>query len=218
MNSPSEPTEQKFKELAALSPVEYDRQRKQVANDLGIQLSTLDDEVEKRRQESETDSRGGRKLELSTPDPWSDPVDGVALLDDLTEAFSRYLALLDGADVAMALWVLHTHAFDEAYVAPRLALTSPEKRCGKTTTLMVLSRLVAKPLPTSNITPAPLFRTVELAQPTLLIDEADTFLGRNDELKGILNSGHTRCGQVVRSVGDDHEPRTFKTFAPVPAS
>jgi hypothetical protein len=48
-----------------------------------------------------------------------------------------------------------------------------------------------------------------------LIDEADTFLKENDELRGILNTGHRRGGQVTRTIGDDHEPRQFSTWAPV---
>jgi putative DNA primase/helicase len=51
--------------------------------------------------------------------------------------------------------------------------------------------------------------------PTLLIDEADTFLKDNDELRGILNTGHRRGGQVTRTVGDEFEPRQFTTWSPV---
>src|SRR5262249_47402616 len=69
-------------------------------------------------------------------------------------------------------------------------------------------------LPTANATPSAIFRIVEQAGPTLLIDEADTFLKENDELRGILNTGHRRGGQVLRTVGEDHEPRQFSTWAP----
>jgi hypothetical protein len=48
----------------------------------------------------------------------------------------------------------------------------------------------------------------------LLIDEADTFLGENEELRGVLNSGHRRGGHILRTVGDDHQPRQFATWAP----
>jgi Protein of unknown function (DUF3631) len=58
------------------------------------------------------------------------------------------------------------------------------------------------------------FPDVEQARPTLLIDEADTFLKENDELRGILNTGHRRGGQVLRTVGEDHEPRQFSTWSP----
>jgi hypothetical protein len=98
-------------------------------------------------------------------------------------------------------------------ISPRLAITSPEKGCGKTTLLDVLSHLVMRPLPTANVTASAIFRIVEVQQPTLLIDEADSFLSGNDELRGILNSGHRRGGSVIRTVGEDFEPRAFSTYA-----
>jgi hypothetical protein len=58
------------------------------------------------------------------------------------------------------------------------------------------------------------FRTVEMASPTLLIDEADTFLKENEELRGILNSGHRKGTPIIRTVGEDYEPRQFSTWAP----
>jgi hypothetical protein len=54
---------------------------------------------------------------------------------------------------------------------------------------------------------------VEIQHPTLLIDEADTFLSENEELRGILNSGHRRGGSVIRTVGEDFEPRAFSTYS-----
>jgi len=72
----------------------------------------------------------------------------------------------------------------------------------------------ARPLSTASVTAAAIYRTVEAAKPTLLIDEADTFLGAADELRGILNAGHKKGGQAVRCVGDDAEPRMFAAFAP----
>jgi putative DNA primase/helicase len=57
------------------------------------------------------------------------------------------------------------------------------------------------------------FRTIEKFTPTLIIDEADSFLGENEELRGLINSGHTRkTAFVVRTVGDDHEPMRFSTW------
>jgi hypothetical protein len=64
--------------------------------------------------------------------------------------------------------------------------------------------------------PAAIFRVVEAWTPALSIDEADTFLSGNDELRDIINSGHTKSGAfVVRTVGDDHEPKKFSTRAPM---
>ncbi len=115
----------------------------------------------------------------------------------------------------MALWVVFSYCFDEGDVAPILLLNSPVKRCGKTTTLSVLNRLCYRPQPTSNVTAAALFRIVEAYTPTLLIDEADSFMTVKEELRGIINSGHTRhSARVFRLVGDDHEPRAFSTWCP----
>jgi hypothetical protein len=48
----------------------------------------------------------------------------------------------------------------------------------------------------------------------LLIDEADTFLYDNDDLRGILN-GNRKGSTVLRTVGDDHEPRAFSVYTAV---
>jgi hypothetical protein len=98
-------------------------------------------------------------------------------------------------------------------LSPVLAVASAQKRCGKTTLLMLLQSLCARALLASNITPAALFRTIKVAEPTLLIDEADTFIWRSNELRGVLNAGHTRASaKVIRTVGEDFEPHEFRTF------
>jgi len=157
----------------------------------------------------------GRALLLESPEPWPEPVDGAELLDMQSATFRQFVALPEHAAAALALWTLHTHCFEGGAITPRLAITSPQKGCGKTTVLDVLGTLVAKPLPAANITPAAMFRVIEAARPTLLVDEADSFLKRNDELRGIINSGHAINGAVLRTVGDNHEPRQFSTWAPV---
>jgi putative DNA primase/helicase len=113
----------------------------------------------------------------------------------------------------MALWVCFSWCIDSANTAPILAISSPEKRCGKTTVLSLLNLVVKRPLSTSNITPAALFRAIEEYKPTLLIDEADTFIKQSDDLRGILNSGHTRSTAfVLRTIGDEHLPKAFNTW------
>ncbi len=157
----------------------------------------------------------GRAIVFKDPEPWPEEVDGDRLLDDLYRTFIRFLALPEGGAAVLALWAIHAHTYDTADVSPLLALVSPERRCGKTKTLQLLESLVPRPLMASNISPAAVFRTVEKFRPTLLVDEADTFMRMHEELQGILNSGHSRRSAVViRTVGDDHEPRGFGTWAP----
>jgi len=69
-----------------------------------------------------------------------------------------------------------------------------------------------------SISASGVFRTVEALRPlTLLVDEADTFLKDNEELRGVLNSGFERSGQVIRvvEVQGEHRPVRFATFAPL---
>lgn len=169
----------------------------------------------KRKPKTQRPERQGKPLALANPEPWPEPVSGEQLLGELMGSLARFIAADSTALAAMALWVLHAHTIEAAAVSPLLVLSSPEKRCGKTTALRVLHRLVPRPQTVSNMTPATLFRVVEAACPTLLIDEADTFIAASEELRGIMNSGHTRDGaEVLRTVGDDFEPRRFSTWAP----
>ncbi|HSU54247.1 MAG TPA: DUF3631 domain-containing protein, partial [Candidatus Dormibacteraeota bacterium] len=65
--------------------------------------------------------------------------------------------------------------------------------------LSVLAELVNRAVVSSNISSPAFFRVIEELGPTLLIDEADTFLKGNDELRGILNSGYKKnTAYVVR--------------------
>lgn len=202
-------------QLAAMSPLEYDQCRKAEAERLGVRVPALDAEVRKARRDGPGGKPlQGRSLELANPPLWPDPVDGADLLHDLAHYFGRYLSLPAGGATLLALWAVHTHCYDRFRHTPRLAVRSPEKGCGKTTVLDLLELVCARPLPTASVTPAAIFRAVEAAKPTLLIDEADTFLANSDELRGILNVGNKKGGQVVRCVGDDAEPRAFAAFAP----
>ncbi len=156
----------------------------------------------------------GTAVFLKDPEPWPHEVDADTLLSDLVRIFDRYISLPQGGATVLALWTLHAHALDAFDISPILLLTSPEKRCGKTLTLIVLSVLVPRPVTAANITAATLFRAVEKFGPTLLVDEADTFLGDRQELVGLINSGHHRANAfVLRCVGDEHEPRQFFTWA-----
>jgi putative DNA primase/helicase len=207
-------TDAEIARLAKLPSVEYDRERTAAAKRLGIRASILDLEVKALRPNNGGSKGQGRQFQVPEIEPWPEVVDGSALLTEIAGAVRRYVVLPEGAAEIVAIWMVHTHCFNCFMHSPRLAITSPEKECGKTTLLDVAAYLVARPLPTSNATVSATFRVVEMGRPTLLIDEADTFLKENDELRGILNTGHRRGGEVLRTVGDDHEPRQFSTWAP----
>src|SRR6266571_4655708 len=146
-------------------------------------------------------------IHVPDPEPWPAPVDGNLLLGELARTLTRFVVLPACAPQALALWVLHTYAFQLRDVSAYVGIQSPEKRCGKTTLLAILEQLVHRPVASSNISPAAFFRVIKDLSPTLLIDEADTFLKNNDQLKGILNSGYTRqTAYVLRPASSSPSP------------
>lgn len=194
--------------LAALLPLQYDQVRKMEAKALGVQTTTLDTAVKGARNGSDND-----KLPFTVIDPWPDPIDPERLLTEIAKTIRRFIVCDDEVSNAVALWIAMTWFIDVIEVAPLAVITAPEKRCGKTKLLLLLGKLSARAITASSISPAALFRTIDAWNPTLLIDEADTFMKDNEQLRGLLNSGHTRdSAYTIRCEGDDHTPKKFNTW------
>jgi hypothetical protein len=149
-------------------------------------------------------------------EPWNDDVVGEELLDDLSALIERYMVLPAHTTEPIALWILHTYLLDVADYTPYLHVSSPTRECGKSTLLDLLQRLAFRGMLTSGITAAALYRRIDRHRPAMLLDEMDTRLkGEHAEiLRGVLNSGFYREGRFTICVGDAHEERDFKTFAP----
>jgi hypothetical protein len=145
---------------------------------------------------------------------------GAALLDELHAALTRYVVLpsVEAAD-AVALWVAATHAQPAWEHAPRLAVVSPLKRCGKSRLLDVVAETCHAPLITVNATIAAVVRSIGEDPPTLLVDEADTLWGtrkqadNNEDLRGLLNAGHQRNRPMLRWDITTRTAEQLNTFA-----
>ncbi|GHU18697.1 hypothetical protein FACS189475_04600 [Betaproteobacteria bacterium] len=195
--------------LAALSTVEYERVRTAEAKALKVRATVLDKIIQKERQGQQASDGIG----FDDVEPWPSTVPGDALLSDIASTISRFIVCKPETAHAAALWVCMTWMIDSIQVSPLAVITAPEKRCGKSQLLTLLGKLSHRAMVASNITPAALFRVIDAWQPALMIDEADAFMRENEELRGILNSGHTRdSAYVVRVVGDDHTPKQFSTW------
>jgi putative DNA primase/helicase len=148
-------------------------------------------------------------------EPHPTPVDPASLLNEIVATILLFIVMSREQAYAAALWVALTWFIDVVEVAPLAIINAPEKACAKSLLLDVLGRLSARPLPVANATTAALFRSMELWSPTMLMDEADTFIRENKEIKGIINAGHTRASAyVLRVVGDNHEPKQFHVYGP----
>ncbi len=164
--------------------------------------------------ERDTDQFADRWAGSHTParDPNGDFLE--AILDGIVARLNRHLVLPVGAADAIALWIVHAHALDAARHSPILALLSPQRRCGKTTALDLIRELVPAALATANITTAALYRGIEEMKPTLLVDEADTFLSRDLAMVGVLNAGHARTSAFVIRAAQDVGIKIHSVWCP----
>jgi putative DNA primase/helicase len=207
-NDAPSPLDTAIERLAALSPLKYDQIRKAEAKLLGVRPVTLDAAVKGARKGSNTDD-----LPFTEVEPWPERVDPSKLLTDIATTIRRFIVCCEEASHAVALWIAMTWFVAVIRVAPLAVITSPEKRCGKTQLMSLLGRLSARAITASNISPSALFRAIDAWHPTLLIDEADSFMKDNEEMRGLLNSGHTRdSAYVIRTVGESFTPTKFNTW------
>lgn len=150
-------------------------------------------------------------------EPWHAPVSTAELLNEIRKTLLRFLVLPKHADIIIPLWILHAWALPCFDVSPFLVVVSPVKQCGKTTLLITLQWLTPRSVLAGNLSESVLFRFIEMHEPTMIVDEADTFVKYNNELRGVLNGGHTRPAAVVwRSVETKGEyiPTPFSTWCP----
>lgn len=197
-------------ELAALSPMQYDRERKAKAKLLGIQLKTLDALVKTARNDA---SENLDSIPFADIEPYEEPVVPAELLDEIVSCIRAYIVLDIEQANAVALWIVFTWFIGDVDIAPLLLINAPERACGKSQLLDLSSQLSCKPLSASNCSTSALFRACELYGPTLFIDEADTFIRENNEIKGLINAGHTRTNAyVIRVTGENHEPKMYRVW------
>lgn len=144
--------------------------------------------------------------------PSQDPVEPSALLDSILAIILQHVIIDSAQAIAVTLWIAMTWFMPSINVAPLLIITAPERACGKSQLLSIALRLVFRGISAANTSAPFLFRALEAWQPTILIDEADTFIRENAEIKGMLNAGHTResayVGRATPKDGD-FEPVLF---------
>ncbi len=184
--------------LAEMTEAEYERKRGAAAKDLGLRKAFLDQAV--KDYKSEMFSNHGKDEEFMEEwviKPCPGPVKPQELADKIYTTFSQYIIADCGYLAVATMWVMLTWLIEKLTVMPKLIFTAPDKGCGKTVSLTSIAFFSRKPIQSASITPSSLFRLINLYQPTLLIDEADTLPKENDQLRGLLNAGHTRDSAIV---------------------
>jgi putative DNA primase/helicase len=211
-SGPPSPEEQKveIERLAGLSESDYENARNGIAARWGWRKSTLDRLVERARVKLRT---ADAWLASADREPSLERIEGDVLLNDLIADLCRYVSLQPDYAVIAVFWALHTYLLDSIPNTPRLYITAPEPGCGKSTLMDWLATVVQKPLKSDNVSAAGVFHIVEKQRPTLLIDEADSFLHLADELRGVLNSGHSPAGVTHRWNQKRENLVAYKTYA-----
>jgi hypothetical protein len=131
----------------------------------------------------------------------------------------RFVVLDDHQFAAVTLWILHTWTIEAAETTPYLAITSPEKRAGKTRLLELLQLLARNAYLMSSTSEAALFRLIDEEQATVLFDETDAMFSvkakaEYEAIRGLINSGYRRSGATYRvsGVGAAMKAERFSTF------
>lgn len=198
--------------LATLSELDYELERTEIAKSLNnMSVRSLDKLVKKAKNKIASEFSKGSVVDTK---PYAEPITDIAIVaDQIYQILGDHIACTEAVKVAATLWIVMTWLIPAAHISPIAWINAPEKRCGKSTLLTLMSRLSKKSLSTSNITKSALFRSIESYKPTLFIDEIDTFINDNEGIRGVLNAGHSRDNPyIIRCVGDDNEPVPFNVF------
>lgn len=143
-------------------------------------------------------------------------------LHDCIELLQKFIWMKEEEAIVCSLWAAATWFVDcvvsEDEAVPYLLISSKTPECGKTKLLDVLAKIVRHPIQASNPTSAAIFRVMNRGRPTLLLDEVDRYLDKDEALVQILDSGNKPGGgKVLRSAvnakgGFTDEVRAYECF------
>ncbi len=124
-----------------------------------------------------------------------------------------------GTTATIALWVFLTYCYHAWSALPYLYIGGP-LGSGKSRVFEILDRLCFRPLATSNLTAALLFRNVHSFGGTIILDEAERLKKTKDpdvaELLSLLLAGYKAGSRAHRMepIGDSYRPVAFDVFGP----
>mgnify|MGYP003748385171 CR=1 FL=1 len=147
----------------------------------------------------------------------------VDVFNRAAELFARFIDLprahAPGITATAVCWAMLTYVYHAWPAVPYLFIGGP-LGSGKSRLFEVLARLVFRPLASSNLTAAALFRTLHAAGGCLLLDEAERLKQSRDpdvsEILSMLLAGYKRGGAALRlePVGDSFRPVSFDVYGP----
>lgn len=151
------------------------------------------------------------------PEPWSEEVSVLDVVREIESIIRRVMYIEPHYVTAAAYFCLATWFAGYVEYAPYMVITSPDKRCGKSTLIRLMMKLVRRPYVMSGKpSESSLFRTIEDCEPTVIIDEVDTFLKNAPELQGLFNGGINRelafIQRTETTSSGSHFVKNYSTF------
>lgn len=123
-------------------------------------------------------------------------VNGVGLLRKLTKVIHDCISMRDEAALIFALYAFFTYVAARSSYAPILCVTSPVRRCGKSTLIQLAMGVFNSPGYVKGATKASL-EMLANASITPLIDEFDQIIKNDPGVIGLLNGGVEAGAEVV---------------------
>lgn len=125
--------------------------------------------------------------------PWPAPVNGAAVLSEITKQIERFIILPEGvlADT-IALYIMSSYFMEVYDLFPLLHITSPVKGCGKSK----LTEVIEVFLPFGHIVTDPssaaLFRTVDKYKVSIIVDEVQDVFKKHEDVQAFCVASYRR--------------------------
>lgn len=139
------------------------------------------------------------------------------IFEDLKRLLLKYIDLPEDKLHVVLFYIFHTYLFNVQGSTVYLYITG-RAGTGKSSLLMFLKQVAWNGKYVCNLSSASLFRSVEVLQPTLNIDELDK-LGDDlyGSIQGLIHNGYSKGGVVQRAEKDlqgNFVPKDFRVFCP----
>lgn len=196
-----------------------------IMDDRKIDTDAMIDAIDRAAEQDRTHT-GTPSCEVSSPSEASEASkingDDMNLGNEIFDKLRTYIGASTDDLIVLTLWILHTHVYTTLYTTPRLLITSIMPGCGKSLVMDWLARLCCMATPMSAVSSASMLANLANQQHTLLVDEADRALRKDNPLTAdfiaIINSGYKHGGGRPVQQQDKSgvwQVVEMKTFAPV---
>lgn len=151
----------------------------------------------------------------------------MAIIEKIEQYIKDYVSFEDQSiALAISVWCVATHVFENFDAFPYIVITSATKRSGKTRLSELISNLACNTKNFSAMTPSTLFRVIdrqdigawekdkeENKTPTVVFDEAESLSNESaSTMRAVLNVGYRKGQKIPRTVGN--RVIEFNTYCP----